>query len=367
MSLLPEDRLIRELISFYKPHARVKLPPGDDAMTVSEFPLMEMVISIDAFYEGVHFKKEFMDLKDVGHKSLAAALSDLAAVGATPITYLVNLEVPPEMDIEEIKRIYQGYDELNNAFCITPSGGNIVKGDRISLVTTVIGEVERGMALKRTGMREGDVVVVTGDLGRPAAALRLYNDPKLMERMRPFDTQPLFEKFKRPWPRIKEIQNLKKELRITSIIDISDGLGMDLYRLAVANEFIIEIEESKLPVHPSVVPLLEMAGLSAWEVVAESGEEYELVFTIPEEDAKKLDKLEVKVTPIGKIVAGFRPRVVLKKRGGGEVDISQRGFDQRRSGRAEPVPQQAPAHKIEGEYSQFPQAHRDQGGRADRE
>ena len=363
MAFFPEDRLIEELLSFFRPHNRIKLPPGDDAMTISEIPVMEMVVSLDAFFEGVHFKREYMDLGDIGHKSLAAALSDLAATGAVPLTYLVNLELPPDLNVENVKEIYRGYESLNDAYCISPSGGNIVRGTRISLVTTVIGEVEKDSALKRSGMAEGDVVVVTGDLGRPGAALLLYERKELRERLSNFDLNPIFEKFKRPWPRIKEIQNIKRELNITSIIDISDGLGIDLYRLARLNGFSIVIDENKLPVHPSVVPLLEIGGISAWELISESGEEYELLFTVPEEDLKKLGGLECQLTPIGKVVPGFRPRVILKKREGGEVDISQRGYDHRRGDRAGPAPQQSPGRSTEGGDLRSPEGHRDRGDR----
>ncbi len=363
MAFFPEDRLIEELLSFFRPHNRIKLPPGDDAMTISEIPVMEMVVSLDAFFEGVHFKRDYMDLGDIGHKSLAAALSDLAATGALPLTYLVNLELPPDLDVEKVKEIYRGYESLNDAYCISPSGGNVVRGDRISLVTTVIGEVEKDSALKRTGMAEGDVVVVTGDLGRPGAALLLYEKKELREKLSNFDLGPIFEKFKKPWPRIKEIQNIKREVNITSIIDISDGLGIDLYRLARLNGFSIVIDESRLPVHPSVVPLLEIGGISTWELISESGEEYELLFTVPEEDVKKLENLQCELTPIGRVVPGFRPRVVLKKKDGGEVDISQRGYDHRRADKAGPAPRQFPDRSKEGGDSRFPEDRRDREDR----
>jgi len=227
----------------------------------------------------------------------------------------------------------------------------------------VIGEVEKDSALKRTGMAEGDVVVVTGDLGRPGAALLLYEKKELREKLSNFDLGPIFEKFKRPWPRIKEIQNIKREVNITSIIDISDGLGIDLYRLARLNGFSIVIDESRLPVHPSVVPLLEIGGISAWELISESGEEYELLFTVTEEDVEKLECLQYQLTPIGRVVPGFRPRVVLKKKDGGEVDISQRGYDHRRADKAGPVPRQFPDRSTEGGDSRFPEDRRDREDR----
>jgi len=322
---IKEDKVIEEIKKYFRPHPRIVVGPGDDAILVSEIPGRAFVVSIDCQKEGIHFRRDFLSLEEIGHRALAASLSDLAAMVASPLTFLVDLEVPPDFGEGEINRIYSGFDKLSQEFCLSPSGGNLVRGEKLSLSIAVLGELPKERKILRSGSKPGDIVVLTGDLGRVEAALRLLKNKGRYELV-PLYEERIIEKFRRPWPRIKEMELIQKEVQIRGAIDISDGLGIDLFRLARESNVEILVWQDALPVEECVKEFCRVAKVDEFELVAMSGEEFEVAFTMDPEEFPKIEPLGVR--KIGVVRAAFEPDVKMKMRTGEERSVASLGYDQ---------------------------------------
>jgi thiamine-monophosphate kinase len=172
-------------------------------------------------------------------------------------------------------------------------------------------------------------VFVTGDLGRTLGGFKVLTNPDIASKLTDDSKSALREKFKRPWPRIKEVQAILRECTPSALIDISDGLGKDLCHIATASEIEIHVQEEKLPIHAAVYELTKHINQSSWQISVASGEEYEIAFTLPEDQVEQLKALElsVPITEIGEVKLGFKPAVVLHKRDGEHSNIHTMGFD----------------------------------------
>jgi thiamine-monophosphate kinase len=329
MPQFSEDVLIEALSRFFKPHPRVSLGPGDDATVITETIGRELVVSVDSQREGVHFNFNMLDLKGVGHRALASALSDLAAMGAEPLTFLVDLEVSEDFTPDQGRELYEGFYELGRDFFVSPSGGNISLGEKLGLSITAIGEVHRHRGLMRRGAKEGDRVFVTGDLGRTLGGFKVLTSSEIASKLSDDSKSALRERFKRPWPRIKEVQAILRECTPSALIDISDGLGRDLHHIAERSEVVLHVHEEKLPIHNAVYELTKHINQSSWQICVSSGEEYEIAFTLPPDQVESLRQLElsVPIIEIGEVALGFKPGVILHKRDGEQSTIHTMGFD----------------------------------------
>ena len=319
-----EDEVIQTLVKYFQPHPRLPLPAGsDDATVISEVPGRKLTLSVDAHMEGVHFLRSMMGFGDIGYRALAAALSDLAAMAATPLTFLVNLEVPLDLSLADISEIYEGFRPLMKKFCISPSGGNITRSERIGLVITVVGECLEGTGLLRKA-REGDLVAVSGDLGRSFGGLQILLNRTLEGKVGE-QAQDLIDKFLRPMPRIEEVQRLyAEEVRPRGGMDISDGLGLDAFRLARENGVEIVLDASALPIHPAARHFAEIAGLDPVEVALASGEEFEVLLVLDPADRDVAERLGW--TVIGEVRAAFEPGAFVI-RDGKKQPIAHLGYD----------------------------------------
>ncbi len=322
-----EDQLVERLREYYKPHPRIVNGFGDDTVIMKEIPTQNMVISVDATIEGRHFYPDILPYEQVGHRALAGALSDLAVVGATPLTFLVNLEIPKRFPENNVFRIYDGFKELSSAFCISPSGGNITASERVGIVITVIGEIPRERNITRGGAEPGDKVVVTGDLGRVRTALNIINRHEIKKQIPSDQLEEILEKFYKPWPRIDFMKKILLDVKINASIDISDGLGVDLSRIARSSQVEIVIYERKLPFKPYLRDVARLIGAPLFQLVVGSGEEYEVAFTLSEEEYEKLKRMNYDVTEIGEVTHSPHVGVRLIKEDGSEVYVDNMGYD----------------------------------------
>jgi len=236
---------------------------GDDCALV---PLgtTTLAASIDASLEGVHFRTDWLDFKEIGFRAAGAALSDLAADGATPFGVLVSLGVPPRNGNnapDPAVEIMTGVGTMTNKLGAQILGGDLTRSDRYSVDVCVLGTVER--PVRRTGAHEGDALWVTGYLGGAALALESFRAGKRMA-----DT--LRNRYACPEPRIEAGRWLGNH-GATAMIDISDGLAADAQHLAAASEVGIEINLERIPCWEGVDAL----------AAAASGEEFELLVTMP--------------------------------------------------------------------------------------
>ncbi len=319
-----EDEVIRTLVQYFQPHPRLPLPAGsDDATVIREVPGRYLALSVDAHMEGVHFVRGMMGYGDIGYRALAAALSDLAAMAARPLTFLVNLEVPLDLSLADISDIYEGFRPLMKKFCISPSGGNITRSERIGLVITVVGENLRGEGLLRRA-REGNLIAVSGDLGRSFGGLQLLLNRTLEGRVGEA-SQDLIDKFLRPMPRVEEVEKLlSEEVVPVGGMDISDGLGLDAFRLARENRVEIVIEAEALPIHPATRRFAEVAGFEPWEIAVASGEEFEVLLVIEPDQRDAVERFGW--TVIGEVRPAFEPGAFLSVNGK-KIPIDHMGYD----------------------------------------
>jgi thiamine-monophosphate kinase len=233
---------------------------GDDAALLDVPAGSRLVVSTDTTVENVHFRRDWLSAEEIAYRSVAAALSDLAAMGAAPLGMLIALNLTDQWRAQ-IVQLADGFAVASRDFGAPIVGGDLTRGSELSIAVTVLGTVER--ALTRGGARAGDALWVTGRLGGPLLALRA-----LETRATP---QPVHRaRFARPVPRIREAQWLAAH-GATAAIDCSDGIAADASHLAAASGMRIMLELDRLPL---------IAGATANDA-ARSGEEYELIVTAP--------------------------------------------------------------------------------------
>jgi thiamine-monophosphate kinase len=274
---------------------------GDDAAVVAVPAGRELAIAVDTLVEGIHFPPG-TDPADIGWKALAVNLSDLAAMGATPAWALLALTTP-DGDEAFFDGLARGFAELATPYRLALIGGDTTRGP-LTVTVAVHGFIAPGEALLRSGARVGDVVMVTGTLGDAAAGLRCLEEHDLT----PYAS--MIDRLNRPVPRVSAGQALRGVA--TACIDISDGLVADLGHICTASGVGASIDAALLP--RSSALLTHFAEADAQDFALGGGDDYELCFTVPADQAAEvgavLSRLGCGATRIGRIVEGAGVRVV---------------------------------------------------------
>ncbi len=250
-----------------------------------------VALSADVSVEGVHFRREWLTLEEIGWRAAAAALSDLAASGAEAIGVLAALTIPAAEPVSTFVSLMQGVGAAADAVGGKVLGGDLSRGDAIALALTVIGTAET--PVKRSGAVPGDGVWVTGELGGARAALRAFlaaRDPDPGARAR----------FARPEPRIAWGRWLAAH-GARAMLDVSDGLAGDAGHLAAASCLAVRIELERVPCHPAVRAEALLAGEPGSVFAAKGGEDYELLVVLPPAFP---GEAEFPLTRIGEVQAG---------------------------------------------------------------
>lgn len=304
---------------FTRPAGRTVLGVGDDAALVRVSEGKELVVAADMLLAGRHFFHDD-EAEGVGHKSLAVNLSDLAAMGATPRWALLSIALP-EADERWIKHFAQGLFALADEHGVALIGGDTTKGP-LTISVTIMGEVERGAALRRSGAKAGDDVWVSGTLGDAALALAHL---KRGISLAPHDAAALLPRLHTPTPRVKLGQKLLG--LVHSAIDISDGLLADLGHILDASKVGAEIDVDAVPVSASVRGYLEQP--AAREAVLAGGDDYELCFTAAPKYTLQIEalsrRLQLNLTRIGSITR--KKGLALHDAQGRPVTWEHKGFD----------------------------------------
>ncbi len=305
------------------------LGSGDDAAI--RVPEGAIATSVDALVEGVHFRLPPFAPADVGHKALASALSDLAAMGARAVEAYVQLGVRDGLGDEQLLELADGLGALAAEHAVVIAGGDVVRAPALLLAVTAVGEAPRAEELvRRSGGRPGDVLAVTGELGGAAAGLRLLERPELGEGLEPATAATLRSRQLRPQPRLAAGAALAGA-GAKAMIDVSDGLGADAGHLARASGLRASIDVSRLPTQAGVDELAAAAGVVAADLVLGGGEDYELLAALaPGELAAATEAVRgcgLGLTPVGTLEPG--EGVELSGRGADAGAVP--GFDQLRS------------------------------------
>jgi thiamine-monophosphate kinase len=308
--------------------ARVLVGSGDDAAITA--PPGVTATSVDAFVEGVHFQRDTAPPVSIGRKAMAAALSDLAAMGAAAGEAYVQLGIPPDMDERECIELATGLAQVASAGAVEVIGGDVTRAPVLLLALTVVGHAgDAGDLVTRSGARPGDAVAVTGELGGAAAGLLLLQRPELARGIDEEIADALRTRQLEPSPRLEAGRGLAAS-GATAMIDLSDGLGGDARHVARASGVGLTIELESVPAQAGVDELAQAAGVDRWDVVTAGGEDYELLATLPPErlaDARSAVAGAGSVlTPIGEVTEG--KDVSLRHSDGSVREAS--GFDQLR-------------------------------------
>lgn len=295
-----EFELIRHYFS-HQPVTRsdVVVGIGDDAAVLDPPADRELVLSTDMLVGGVHFPRE-TEPEAIGYKSIAVNLSDLAAMGADPAWFTLNLSLPAA-DETWIGGFCAGMFDLARKYQVQLVGGDTTRGP-LTIGIQIAGFVPRGQALLRRGARAGDLVYVTGRLGDAALGLSCLRGELQLPAA---DRAAMLERLERPTPRVREGVALRG--LASACIDISDGLVADLGHVLEAGGVGARVDLAALPLSPVYEANLARIG---WDAALANGDDYELCFTLPPERRPLLEKLA------GDFDCGFRRIGAIEERPG---------------------------------------------------
>lgn len=290
----------KEIISrirkdFSKPHPHVIVGIGDDAAIIRHGK-KSLLITKDLLFEDIHFLPALHPPRLLGRKSLNVNLSDVAAVGGVPKYALLGLGLPPEMDTSWLSEYFSGFKSAAEEQGVALIGGDISQSKKIAISVTVIGE--GGNIIQRRGAEAEDHLFVSGSLGNARQGLillkkgyRLGDDKK---------ADPFLRAFLDPLPRIPLGRELSRLNLASSMIDVSDGLSVDLSHLCEESGVGAEIHLDKLPLSPEIHRFQRQP----YRLALHGGEDYELLFSVPPQSLRSLSRLQkkYKITFIGRMI-----------------------------------------------------------------
>ena len=268
---------------------------GDDA-AVLNFKNNEVLVTTDLLVEGVHFDLSYMPLKHLGYKAVMVNLSDIYAMNGSASQITVSIAVSNRFTLEAIEELYEGIHLACKSYNVDLVGGDTTSSTTGLLISiTAIGEAVKENIVYRNTAKQNDLLVVSGDLGAAYLGLQVLEREKRVFEVNPnsqtdlTDYSYLIERQLKPESR-KDIVELLKEMEVkpTSMIDISDGLSSEILHLCTQSKVGCDLYEDKIPLDPQVISTCEEFDLNSTTIALSGGEDYELLFTISQEDFPKI-------------------------------------------------------------------------------
>lgn len=323
------DHLTRDFYSVQK--STVK-GIGDDA-AVLDFGAKKTVLTTDLLIEGVHFDLSYMPLKHLGYKSVMVNLSDVYAMNAKATQITVSIAVSNRFPLEALEELYAGIATACSTFEVDLVGGDTTSSKTGLLISiTALGEVDEDKITYRSGAKPNDLLVISGDLGAAYMGLQVLEREKEVFKVNP-NNQPDLEPYSyiverqlKPEAR-KDIVVLLQQLGVqpTAMIDISDGLSSEILHLCKHSQVGCNLFEDKIPLDPTVISATEEFNIDSTTVALSGGEDYELLFTIDQQDFGKI-KGNPNLTVIGHMTDASQGNNLIT-RANTKIPLSARGWD----------------------------------------
>lgn len=313
---------------------------GDDTAVLNSSAFSsgskDLLLTTDVLVEGVDFDLRYCPFHQVGFKAMAANMSDIAAMGGMPRFYLVTLGLTRNISLKQVDELYQGMADSAYDYKMRLIGGDISSTPGGMFVgIMILGEVEKGKAVVRSGAREGDFIFVTGTLGDAAAGLKLVMDSyrgssKRSSILQRPSIRPLIQKQCYPIPRISEGKVFSTQRLANAMIDLSDGLASDLRHICEESRVGAVVEAESLPLSDALLEYTKKVRMDPFVYALTGGEDFELLFTVPAIKVPHLMRLarrkRLNFTKIGNIL----PRasgIKLKNVRGKQVPFPARGYE----------------------------------------
>lgn len=330
---LGEFGLIRHLTEENETrNAGTILSVGDDAAVIDQFG-RQSVITTDMLVEGVHFDLMYTPLKHLGYKSVVVNLSDIYAMMATPTQITLSIAVSNKVSVEALEEFYEGVYAACDKYNVDLIGGDTTTS-RAGLIisVTAIGEVAPDKYVTRSGAKPGDLVCVSGDLGSAFLGLQLLEREKKIFLENP-GVQPdlqqqsyLVGRILKPEAQMETVEWLQeKGIMPTAMIDISDGLSSELLHICRSSEVGCVLYEDKIPVSDEARPMAMQFNVSVTTCALNGGEDYELLFTVKQEDYEKVAKNGL-ISVIGYITEAAEGAHLMTK-GGNKHPLTAQGWN----------------------------------------
>ena len=321
---LGERGWLRQVRQWFAHEAgRIEVSIGDDCAALNLSGIHgPLVVTTDSLIEGVHFHHHWIGARDLGARSLAVNLSDLAAMGATPLAAFLALSVPSETPIRQLKEFFKGFGEESRTYGCPVAGGDMTRAPQWTICVTVLGRpIVGGRLALRSTARPGQLLYVTGWPGESGAGLAAL--------AREVSAPDLIRCHRRPLPRLGEAALLMRLCPDLTMIDVSDGIWNDADQLAEASAVRIELEVGALPVSPEMERLARQLHQDPHHWTLFGGEDYELLFATSASleavhAAFKRAHMTTAVHCIGRVTAG--KGLHLMNRDGREIRITDQTF-----------------------------------------
>ncbi|PID95679.1 MAG: thiamine-phosphate kinase [Bacteroidetes bacterium] len=299
---------------------------GDDCAIVPN-EKFDYLLSTDMLVENIHFVLNSITPYQLGYKSLAVNLSDIAAMGGEPIGSFLSISVPKGFPVEYLDEFFKGYHQLSETFGVPLLGGDTTKSAAgVAINVTIFGKCPKGEALKRSAAKAGDKIFVTGTLGDSSIGLDALARKASGHHFLDF----LIKKHYEPTPRIHEGIWLRNQESVHAMIDISDGIASDLKHVVQASKVSAEIQLNYLPTSYALNEIAEAFEVNPLNYSLIGGEDYELLFTVAQEDADNIRngfklRFGEDITEIGVIKEGGNG--IVWKMDEEEVEVNLEGFN----------------------------------------
>jgi thiamine-monophosphate kinase len=269
---------------------------GDDCAVLQVAPGSDLLLTTDLCIEDIHFRRKWHPAASVGHRCLARGLSDIAAMGGEPLACFLSLGLPSKLPQKWVEYFMRGLLQLAHRFRVPLAGGDTSAAEKIIADIIVLGRVPAGKAVLRSGARPGDKIYVTGELGSSAAALK-----RLYAGMKPL--RNTHDRHFYPEPRLQAGRWLRENKIATAMVDLSDGLSVDLTHICDESAVSAIIDADAIPV----------ASGADLDLALHGGEDYELLFTAPGKTKLPARIAGMQVTLIGEIrPSGARGKVGIR-------------------------------------------------------